>query len=806
MMRQPNGPGVSSVGGGVQHQPQFNGPSPMLPTKSPMVTHKPLHPPGPSPSTPNSNQGVSSVSSSNLKCNLNGNGDSTSVGLDKVKDSTKMFPTKTYNHIKDMISSRFGNGNSTTGLQQQSKGLNNSNVVNNNAANSSNAITNNISNNATPNGGNFNGLNGQNGGNSYMDAAMGITPMPSYGVNQHGHLHSHSIHDSYGGGSGPPQYFTGPPTISPPNGNGANSGNQQPQPVLNGSANSYRSPPMNDRKNVNTSFRKAIHQSTMKSNLTEESLQLRPIMETSNMNTGNNRDVYRSMQYPQQNGEQSQQQQRYGLGHEPPSPSLIPHHVERAQRALDKLCESGGPGFTRTGSGPMTQQNGISRMVQQFSGSVGNNSQANNAEEHSRPMYSLNGKIGAMSPSSAAAASASQLSAGGELGAIPRNRFTVTSGPSSSASNSSGGLSTPITTAGLNAMITVESSLSSPSSYMHNNKQTLAHQAPTTSLPNGNSSNHNSNNKSNHLTITSNTNNSNGGNSNDQAPPPLPTSQKPEVSGASGHSSTAGLSHHHFLSSNGSGGNNSSHHNTLGLPPVLPSVLAGEKRENGDGTETLHLESSSPSQGAATIMNGVATGASNASSSALALNKSKSEQLKKITADLHNLAISVAAEQHFHNHHHSQFASGSGSASSGGGNNNQNNSSSSECENKGSQRIGSGQSHTTSDSGVGTVMLTKSPLHSISDHESGSKVGGGGGAADMLLGGDERKFGENVMDSVSSGNFHFLNPSHLQVYFLNFSFPKEAIFKCLTNFANFLVGFPYLNANNIQNVVLNPFR
>lgn len=775
MMRQPNGTSssVQQSHFGSTSQPGMVAQSPMLPTKSPMVTHKPLHPPpGPSPSS-SSNQSVpnsvsgGSVPSSNLKSNLNGGGDSSSVGLDKAKDSTKMFPTKTYNHIKDMISSRFGNNNSSSnsaGLPP--KGLNNSNVVNNNANTSNNATS---SQNGNVNGG-FT-MNGQNGTHSYMESTSSMGGMPTYGLNQHGHIHSHSIHDTFGGSPPAAPYYTSPPAVSPQNGTGNVNGGGAPN--MNGSANSYRSPPMNDRKNVNTSFRKAIHQSTLKSNLTEESLQLRPIMEVSNLNGSANRDVYhRGMQQysqQQQNGEQGQP--RYGLGHEPPSPSLIPHHVERAQRALDKLCEPGGPPFTRTGSGPMTHQNGIGRMVQQFSGS--GNAVDEIGISANRPMYSLNTKIGAIS---SASSGASQLTTGGgELGAIPRNRFSVTPGPSSSASNSSGGLgaSTLATTSGGGGAHTVESSLSSPSSssYTHSssgggsgifNKQSLAHQqhqAPTTSLLNGNSSK-SGNNKS--------------STNNDQIPPPLPTSQKPEVSGASGHS------HHlHFQNSNNStsgNGNNSgsnNHHNTLGLPPVLPSVLVGEKRENGDGSSgtmenpssaNLHLvesTSSSPSSKGATCSSssgaGPSGGTSNASSSALAVNKSKSEQLKKITADLHNLAISVAAEQHFHHnhHHHLQFASGSGSGSGGAApNNNQssnnNNSSSSECENKGSQRIGSGQSHTTSDSGVGTVMLTKSPLNSISDHETNCKsggVGGGSSSADLLLGGDDH----NVMDSVSSG-------------------------------------------------------
>lgn len=783
MMRQPNGTSSSvqqshfgNTSAGMVAQ------SPMLPTKSPMVTHKPLHPPpGQSPSS-SSNQSVpnsvsggnGSVPSSNMKSNLNG-GDSSSVGLDKAKDSTKMFPTKTYNHIKDMISSRFGNNNSSSnsaGLPP--KGLNNSNVANNNASNNTTS---------NQNGGNTNGgftMNGQNGNHSYMESNSSMG-MPTYGLNQHGHIHSHSIHDTFGGNPPAAPYYTSPPAVSPQNGTGNVNGGGAPN--MNGNANSYRSPPMNDRKNVNTSFRKAIHQSTLKSNLTEESLQLRPIMEVSNLNGNANRDVYhRGMQQysqpQQQNGEQGQP--RYGLGHEPPSPSLIPHHVERAQRALDKLCEPGGPPFTRTGSGPMTHQNGIGRMVQQFSGS-GNAVDEIGSSTNNRGMYSMNTKIGAIS---SASSGASQLTTGGgELGAIPRNRFSVTPGPSSSTSNSSGGLgANTLTTSasGGGGAHTVESSLSSPSSssYTHSssgggsgifNKQSLGHQqhqAPTTSLLNGNGNKSGSNNKS--------------STNNDQIPPPLPTSQKPEVSGASGHS------HHlHFQNSsnNSSSGNNNSnnnsgsnnHHNTLGLPPVLPSVLVGEKRENGDGSSgtmenpssaNLHLvesTSSSPSSKGATCSSSSGAGpsgggTSNASSSALAVNKSKSEQLKKITADLHNLAISVAAEQHFHHnhHHHLQFASGSGSGSGSASapnnnqsSNNNNNSSSSECENKGSQRIGSGQSHTTSDSGVGTVMLTKSPLNSISDHETNCKSGGVGGAtsADLLLGGDDH----NVMDSVSSG-------------------------------------------------------
>ncbi|ODN00833.1 hypothetical protein Ocin01_05858 [Orchesella cincta] len=603
-MRQPNGPTPTAS------QLSYNASaSPMLPTKSPMVTHKPLlPPPGPSPSS-SSNQSVPSVGSgsSNLKSNLNGGvsgnsgggggGDTSSVGLDKAKDSTKMFPTKTYNHIKDMISSRFGNNNSAASASSGGmppKGLNNS-AANTNSSNSNGANTTN---------GNFN-MNGQNGMNSYMDSSpassMGIPSLPSYG-HSHGHMHGH-MHDSYGSA---PTYYASPPAMSPPgNNNGANNSGNNQQSMMNG-ANSYRSPPMNDR--------------------------------------------------------------------------------------------------------PMTHQNGISRMVQQFSG--GNNNEEN------RAMYPNGyngaqdkGKIGATSSSSGA----SQLTTGGELGAIPRNRFSVTPGPSSSTSNSSGGMGAgSAATAHNTGGMSVESSLSSPSSssYTHSSK----HHAPTTSLPNGNNTGSSSNNN----------NNKSGGSNNNDQPPPLPTSQKPEVSGASGHSSS-GLSHHHL--------HHLHNHNTLGLPPVLPSVLVGEKRENGDGSSgtmetpssgTIHLESAQGATGAA---------ASGNASSALALNKSKSEQLKKITSDLHNLAISVAAEQHFHNHH-LQFASGSGS------NNNQ--SSSSECENKGSQRIGSGQSHTTSDSGVGTVMLTKSPLNSISDQEN--KIG------EDLLGGENPKFGDNVMDSVSSGN------------------------------------------------------
>jgi hypothetical protein len=340
---------------------------------------------------------------------------------------------------------------------------------------------------------------------------------------------------------------------------------------------------MNERKNVNTSFRKAIQQSALKSNLTEDSLQLRPIVEQQN---------YNGIQQQHQNHQQFQKE-------------VVVQ--ERAQRALDQLMEA-------TGGAPQTNNSNpnVYNRVQQFSSGYPSSSSNHQIPQGSRLQLHLQ-----------------QQQQPSHLRSSYNN--IVKPGPASSNSNSSSGLQI------------AESSLSSPGSYTGINGRQLA----------GNDSHLHNSQWAFHLHHQQQNNNNS---QQQQLPPPLPTSKKPDP-------------HHqqlHSISPEGS-------INTIGLP--LPSV---ELRENGDGSSAT-METT------------------NASSSC---SKVKSDQLKQITTDLQNIALSVAAEQHLHN----------------SSNHNNNHSSSSECGGeKGPQRVGSGQSHTTTDSGLGTVMLTKSPLNSNSD-------------------------------------------------------------------------------------------
>jgi hypothetical protein len=597
--------------------------NPQLPTKSPMLSHKQFL----TPSGSNSASGPQSHQSPMT------NGEQMLVDKSSApKDSSgKHFPSKTYNHIKDMISSRFGGsggGNASSGGGGQVKGLNNS-VVNSVSA------TNGVSNN--------NNTSSANSANSYIDLTMGVPssyPQPS----------SNPHHNQNGNLSQTTSSYNGPTSNGILTNRAHGQTNGQPyyphnsqNGMMNGSTtnpppNSYRSPNMNDRKNVNTSFRKAIQQSTLKSNLAEDSLQLRPIMESSQPQAS-----YTNGRIPQYNGGSSSQQSKYDI-HEAAA-------QERAQRALDQLMEGGGGSgpLQRNGSGPMMPNHSnnnpsVYNRIQQFQSSPNSNYPeglgTNNVPNNYPPESSHPKGIMRYHPS------AEPSSTG------MRSSSYTKPGPASSNSNSSSGLAV------------IESSLSSPGSYSTNSAPHILsgssnhhHLTPSTSanvngttsaaavtneqMTHGHSQWAHLHHAQNSIVVNE--------HQKQQQPPPLPTSQKPD-------------------SSQGSV-------NTIGLP-----CIPGETRENGDGSSGT-MEAPSSANNIQHL------------ESPSALCKSKSDTLKQITTDLQNIALSVAAEHHLHNN---------------------NNSSSSECE-KGSQRVGSGQSHTTTDSGLGTVLLTKSPLNSNSD-------------------------------------------------------------------------------------------
>jgi len=605
------------------------GSNPQLPTKSPMMNHKQFA--AHQSSTQQLHQHQQHMDKGALlhgdQMLVDKSGVSSSTPSSNAKDS-KLFPTKTYNHIKDMISSRFG-GNTgssvSSGQKAVAAGLNNSSAVNGASAN----------NNSNPSSGNL-------PPNSYIDLTMGVpSSYPQNSATNNGNLHHHSTSNGSVPNNNVPSYPNGiltnrhhgtsnsyyPQTAAGPsnnNGPGVMNGNSSSSSVP---PNSYRSPNMNDRKNVNTSFRKAIQQSTLKSNLTDDSLQLRPIVEQSSHHPQSS--PYTSRGMPQYSGVPSGGN-KYDA-HEAAA-------QERAQRALDQLMEVNGVGtLQRNGSGPMknpvaNNSATVHNRIQQFQSNYPEGHPSNNGQHYSdqqqpaQQQHHLKGII-------------RYQQTAGDSSSRPVVSATYTKpGPASSNSNSSAGL----------AMI--ESSLSSPGSYKstgnnglvllpppttHNgpssNEQQLSHQQPPQQW-------------SSHLHRSQ--------NSMIEQPPPLPSSQKPDSSSSGIQGSV----------------------NTIGLP-----CLSGEPRENGDGSSgTMEAPSS----------------VQNLESSSVLCSKSKSDTLKQITTDLQNIALSVAAEHHLHN--------------------NNNNSSSSECE-KGSQRVGSGQSHTTNDSGVGTVLLTKSPLNSNSD-------------------------------------------------------------------------------------------
>ena len=354
------------------------GSNPQLSSKSPLLTHKQL-----SPVPTNS----SSATDNNVENKTATNG-SSSVN----KDSSKLFHTKTYNHIKDMLSSRFGgaaSGNSAKVLNGGGSGSGNSVEKSNNSAAQL------LNNTSVPSMNSYN--TDMNGYHSQNAANFG---------------HQQQVHQQnvppYAGGGGAGAYFsTSPPTQSPsytvglangtvhhhhpPHPHGVINGNNGPQPPPPAS---YRSPPMNDRKNVNTSFRKAIQKSTQKSNLAEDSVpQMRPILENSGAATSGHapgRDSYRY------NNPLEHQQQT--------TPAPMGIHAERAQRALEKLCvEAGGSStsqFQRTGSGPILHPHSHQQQQQQQQQQQFNRLQQQNLSQELHQRHKFNTKAGLASPSS----------------------------------------------------------------------------------------------------------------------------------------------------------------------------------------------------------------------------------------------------------------------------------------------------------------------------------------------------------------------------------------------------------------------
>ena len=556
---------------------------------------------------------------------------SSDLMLDKSKESTKLFHTKTYNHIRDMISSRFGTPNTPT--------TNNSVLPNNASSNSSkngsghntgissdrnlnnsgsggsqqtHSSSNNTNNNNSNTNGPYNGMLEMNGTNGLPNSA--------YGTHNHHHTnmsqHNTNMHVHPSNGNGPP-YYVVPQNPSPSGTNGL--------PVYNGNANgppnSYLSPSMNDRKNVNTSFRKAIQKSTQKSNLAEESLQMRSNMESQAQNQSNHnssRDYHHSssgsaggvngntVQFPSSSSSP-------GSGNEPHHHHGQPQsgfHAERAQRALDKLLDPSGsiPSSSASFSRPSPTTPEVFTV------------NSNQAYNRMQQFYPTDDNSGIRSPPI--------LRQNSQQGNYQEKTSASQPNPGLMSTNSSSNVRHGF-------------SGSKPSSKSNGGLAVLENSALSVSYSK----------------------------SSDE-PPPLPTSQKPSHDGLS------------LIP-------------TLGLPPLLPSV-----RENGDGSSGT-MESSSKCMSSPETM----------SEQSLA----KAEKLKQMSTDLQNLALSVGAE---------------------------NQSSSSEGEVKGSQRVGSGQSHTTTDSGLGTVQLAKSPLHSDHTNEP----------LDALIG-HRLKFSENKAGSISSGKF-----------------------------------------------------
>ncbi|CAG7733067.1 unnamed protein product [Allacma fusca] len=598
-----NGTSASSTPNGIALSKSY-GSNPQLSSKSPLLTQKQF---SPVPTT-------SSSAAVDLNHLLESKGG---------KDSSKLFHTKTYNHIKDMISSRFGaasaNNNNSNNSSNNPKAVNNNNSEKSNSSNVSlpNGPLNNSSNTGSSSVSTNNSMNAVNPHTaaSAADGAYQSSNPPNYGL-QHHHMPVQNMSSSYTTPNGTPgTYYAAPPPTQSPNYplglvNGGPSHQHHQHGMMNGAGppNSYRSPPMNDRKNVNTSFRKAIQKSTQKSNLADDSVpQMRPIMESNSSglpigSAGQNpRDMYRSSQYNNSEAShQQQQQQQQGVG--------TGVHIERAQRALDKLCENGPitgqlGQFHRTGSGSIHPHSHQQQQQQQQQQSYANNRLQN-------PQYPSGSTVAAeaRSPGSNQASSVAQQQNSDNLHS--RHKF-----------NTKAGLGSP--SSGLAQMESAHSVSYSKTSGI--------------------------------------TNEAFQGNDeyNDQ-PPPLPSSQHP-----------------------GAVPQQQQDMNTVGLPVLV------EKRENGDGS----------------------SGTTENTKNLLDPSLRSSDQLKQITAELQNLAMSVSAEQQ---------------------------SSSSECE-KGSQRVGSGQSHTTTDSGHGTVLLAKSPLHSSDPSEP----------LDAVIG-QRQKFNENVADSISS--------------------------------------------------------
>ncbi|XP_035704530.1 uncharacterized protein DDB_G0283357 isoform X3 [Folsomia candida] len=555
--------------------------------------------------------------------------------LDKSKDS-KLFPSKTYNHIKDMISSRFGGA--TTGISNPNNHSSNNKGLNN-------VVNGGVNNNTVVPG------SDQNTANSYIDLTMGVpASYPNNNVAPTGS--GMNGHSSYNGMMMNRNNNNGPSSAHyPQQVSGNSSANNMPPP------NSYRSPNMNDRKNVNTSFRKAIQQSTLKSNLTEDSLQLRPIHEAQQLsyNSGNNNNGMQQFSSGNNGGNQQQKE--------------IVVVQERAQRALDQLMEGGSSSSGLNHSHNPTVYN----RVQQFSSAAG----VYPGENH---QHASSGRI---QQQQQGGSRVQLLHPQGPI--MGRSSYNgVKPGPGSSNSNSSSGLQM------------VESSLSSPGSY--NGNRVLSGESRSSEEVHASGLHQ-------HHPQWSHTHHQHQSSSvihphNDQ-PPPLPTSKKP--------------------------GSPEGSMNTIGLP--LPSV----QRENGDGSSAT-METNA---GSSILLE------ANSTANPSSCSKVKSDQLKQITTDLQNIALSVAAEHHLHN-----------SASNNSNNNKHHHSSSSEeCEKGGPQRVGSGQSHTTTDSGLGTVMLTKSPLNSNSDPGDHGLADGRPNAADSLSSGNDS---EQWVDLVEPEIRHIL--------------------------------------------------